>query len=236
MTFEELLLCLPHLGSSPPGNGTAGFGVITNPFGQFVAPDVTPRSDVTFHNEPAVVVISAPGAVGKSTLGREVARRTGAPLWDLALTGPVGAGSVAGQLVSAYGTSNVAQIWSAFANGSHLVVIDALDEGRMKVNEASFLAFLQDIADLCRQFSAAPGVRFMLLGRTIVAEAAWIELDSAGVNTNLLVIEAFDRPRAERYIDLRIAGMPSTYSERISAYRGPFEAARNGVFDELAWS
>jgi hypothetical protein len=73
----------------------------------------------------AIVLVSAPGAVGKSTLARQIAFETGAVYVDLAKAEPVGSNTLAGGLVK----SGLYDGWQAGIVG---ILIDGLDEARLR--------------------------------------------------------------------------------------------------------
>jgi hypothetical protein len=62
----------------------------------FIAPNLTHRTDIPSPPSPRVIVVSAAGAVGKTTLARQVSRAKSAPLWDLSRYQSVGAGDPIG--------------------------------------------------------------------------------------------------------------------------------------------
>lgn len=77
-----------------------GFGAVSAPSLAFVPPDLVAEQPLQ-PGRTAVLLISAPGAVGKSSLAEELAARTGAPLWDLSRVN-VGSGTLAGTVHEAY--------------------------------------------------------------------------------------------------------------------------------------
>ena len=87
-----------------------------------------------------VFLLAAPGAVGKSTLARNISAATGLMYIDLASTATVGGNFVSGGLVRLGG--DVPKKWHAGALG---LAIDALDEARLRVTEQSY----QDFIDMC---------------------------------------------------------------------------------------
>jgi hypothetical protein len=151
---------------------------------EFVAPTMRPKEGSPAGSK--VVVISAAGAVGKTTLAREVAFRSGAPYWDLSEQGPVGQHSLIGALGVTFGTSALPKLTQQLQAGGLCVVVDAFDEARVKVTESGFEAFVNDIAALS---ATASGLAFVLFSRTQIAESIWLLLQDAGVQTCLLEIE-----------------------------------------------
>ena len=152
-----------------------------------------------FRNElPApILLVSAPGAVGKSTLAREVAAQTGAVLVDLAQAGAVGAGTVSGGLAWA-------GLFERFRHGSVALVIDGLDEARIRVTQDSFVAFLKDIYAFVNQADANTKP-VTLFGRTSAIDDAWLHFADLGLEPPVLEIQ-FHRPEAAlEFVVRRIA-------------------------------
>ena len=205
-TFEEFLEKLPScdrftFNDVPP----EGVSHIDSEPLRFVPPNLTTVESAPRSDPVQVVIVSAPGAVGKSTLARQVAYRKGAILWDLALAHEVGSGSLEGMLTRTINPSQGQDYREFLAEGLQFLIIDALDEGRLKVNEQSFGRLLEDIAMIANK---ARGMCFVLLGRTEIAERAWFSLDDHGANAEVISIEAFSREQANVYLDL-----PSAYPE-----------------------
>ena len=113
----------------------------------------------------SVLLISAPGAVGKSTLAKQIAFVTGSVYVDLAEAEPVGANTLSGGLVRS-------RLYEPWENNMLPVLIDGLDEALLKTTKDAFDAFIKDIAALARG-RAVPTVLF---GRTSAVEDAWLIL------------------------------------------------------------
>lgn len=112
-----------------------------------------------------LILVSAPGAVGKSTLAREIAYRTGVIYIDLAKAEPVGGNTVSGGLLR----SAVHREWELEQT---TLLIDGLDEARLRVTQSAFEAFLSDIATL----AASRSLPVVMFGRTGSIQDAWIVL------------------------------------------------------------
>ena len=195
--------------------------------GQLIKEFIPPYLSVT-EGEPdnsQVLIVSAPGAVGKSTLARAISANKKALIWDLSSADEIGSGSLDAMLeyVMEQGWKEDFREW--MAEGLQFVIIDALDEGRIKVTESAFIRLLENIERLAKE---SKGVCFVLLGRTQVAEWVWLMLaESNKISTSLLTIDPFDRNQAVEYIDERIV------SDRRTTV---FEECRNLLFDRLAFS
>ena len=233
MNFQALVDQLP----SCPGpnilqtnNNPAGFMYLPSGLPEFIGPDISPSTTVEQQKDPRIMIISAAGAVGKSTFARELAHRKNAPIWDLAQASAVGGNSLAGQMTASFGFSLAAQVSASLANGTLFLIIDALDEARVKANEAGFEAFVQNIAEISK---TTTGIAFVLFGRTQTAETTWLLLQEAGVTTSLLSIQPFTRPQAEQYIEARLRNLDATAAKRIADHPQPFIEARDLVLNQL---
>ncbi len=221
-------------------NENPGITYIERGLPEFVPPQLALRRDVEQPREAHVVIVSAAGAVGKTTLAREIAARVRCPLWDLAARGPLAADSFKGALLEAFGVEHVADVLGEISAGRLPLVVDALDEARLKSNEASYAAFLQDLVEIVE---ARRGPGTLLFGRTNICEHTWLLFQERGVSARFLVIEPFARPEAMLFIDRRIEGLGRRYAgseqafagaaDRIRRHRQPFEGARDLMFRHL---
>lgn len=118
----------------------------------------------------SILLISAPGAVGKSTLARQIAFETGAVYVDLAEAEPVGSNTLVGGLVK----SGLFDGWQAGTVG---ILIDTLDEARLRVTQEAFQVFLRDVD----QLSQGRSVPTVLFGRTGAIQDAWLVLSDTAV-------------------------------------------------------
>lgn len=132
-----------------------------------------------------VIIVSAPGAVGKSTLAREISSKTGAIYLDLAQADAVGGNAISGGLVK----SGIYNEWSLQSTS---LLIDGLDEARLRVTQEAFEVFLKDIAQLSKD-RRLPTVLF---GRTGAAQDAWLILGEEGETAAVLEIGFYDASTA----------------------------------------
>ena len=144
-----------------------------------------------FGEEPTtpIVLVSAPGAVGKSTLAREIATCTGAVLIDLAKSDAVGASTITGGLAWT-------RLFEEFIDGNVALLIDGLDEARIRVTQDSFVAFLRDI----HQLAHAERKAITLFGRTAAIEDTWLYLSEMGVEPAVLEIQFYQHAEAIEFV------------------------------------
>lgn len=161
----------PSHGSSTP-TGVPGWS--TNPTiqvdGEFIEAPLNIESEPDLSSR-SVLLVSAPGAVGKTTLAKQICACTGSVYVDLATAGTVGADTLVGGLHRA----NLLVPWT---EGNLGLIIDALDEARMRVTEASFIDFLSEIVRLASEGPRRP--RIVLFGRTGAIDDARFWLEASG--------------------------------------------------------
>lgn len=144
-----------------------------------------------------VIVVAAPGAVGKSTLASAISVGSNAVLVDLAKTEPLGGNFFVGGIANAFGPRALVDLYE----GRIALVVDALDEAQLKAGDEGFSAGLLDLTKIISQPDALPAT---ILGRAAAAEEAWLILVEANVDCCLLAIEFFDEQQATKFLQRRL--------------------------------
>ena len=166
---------------------------------QFIPPDLeVVEGDLL---ECQILIIAAPGAVGKSTLANALSAQRGALVWDLAEAEEVGYGTLDAVLESTMQPGLKTDFLEWMAEGIQFMIVDALDEGRIKVRENSFQRLLENISRLAQD---AKNPCFVLFGRTQIVNAVWLSLTDQNIDATILNIEPFTRDQANSYIDKRV--------------------------------
>jgi len=179
---------------------------------------------VVFNTEkPAVILISAVGATGKTTLAQVLSHQTGLPLLDLGKHKPVADNTLTGLLTNTFRVEDLSSIFQDIGKGGYGVIIDGIDEGRSKTTERAFEAFLDDIVHLCK---CPANTSFVLLGRTQTLEDCWIYLTEKGLSTGLINILPFGANSAREYIDAFTRGLESPHAME-------YEKVRDSILDML---
>jgi len=187
----------------------AGWLVAIPDDGSFVEPHLR-----TVHGEPStasVIVVAAPGAVGKSTYARTLGRRLSSVVVDLSKTEPLGGNFFVGGIANAFGF----QALSDAAEGRLGLIVDALDEAQLRSGSEGFAAGLQDLGKVVRSGSARPPVLF---GRAAAAEEAWLVLEDAGLDPCLMEIDFFDDAQSLEYISRKLPQVAGKRQASRSAY------------------
>lgn len=153
-----------------------------------------------------ILLVSAPGAVGKSTLAKEIAAQTRAVLIDLAQAEAVGSSTISGGLAWA-------DLFNRFRRGDVALMIDGLDEARMRVTEDSFKAFLEDVCKLAR----ADGRPITLFGRTAAVEEAWLNFWEMGFEPPVIEIKFHGPDSALDFVMRRVANTRAERGENVAA-------------------
>lgn len=198
MQFEHLRsLFSAHKTPIAISEPIVSFSVAAQTSKPYIEPDF---EKVIFKSErPAVILISAVGATGKTTLAERLYAASGLPLLNLAKHKPVGDNSLTGVLTQAFSPAVIGQVIDGLKGGSFGLVIDGIDEGRSMTSAKAFEAFLDDIARLCGHDCGQTKV--LMLGRTQILDETFVYLDDHSVSVGLATISPFGVSQATAYID-----------------------------------
>lgn len=191
---------------------SSSFFVCKNRSENFIEPKFS-KLDKFSLEKPPIILISAVGASGKTTTAQALSADLGVPILDLAKHKPVGAHTLSGILIDHY-PNTVTDVLDGLKTGSYGIIIDGVDEGRSKVTEEGFEAFLDNIINLAK---TAKGTSIIMLGRGQTLMHTWCYLEDNKVATGLVQIEPFDLEQAQKYIDLHVgkpqSGQQETYTQ-----------------------
>lgn len=217
-----------------PSDTLPGWHAASGRSSAFVEAALSLRGDFNDLSQ-SVWLIAAPGAVGKSTLAKEICAATNAVYLDLAAASTVAGNYLVGGLVKA-------GLWSAWQVGQSTLLVDALDEARLRVTQSSFEDFLADVAKV----AGTRGVPIVLLGRVGIVEEAWSILnDKFGLSPPIFDIELFQPARAKTFVQAAIKRLSkvadSTTGKRVyphlegalAAHRLVYERAATSLVDHL---
>src|SRR6266699_3415650 len=140
LLFSEFVDLLPRPKRLALAHKMTGVEYVADENPCFVEPTLSRSDSEPFSEQPAVVLLSAPGAVGKSTFAAELARRTGATLWNLAQF-QVGSNTFTGTFTKAF-SSAAGEVLANIRSGEFLVILDAIDEAAVRAGPQNLDAFL----------------------------------------------------------------------------------------------
>ena len=167
-TIKDFWIHRLHGLTSGPINQTKGWQPIYTSGETFKEAPLHLNDDFSSGFSPAtspILLVSAPGAVGKTTLAKQIAYHTGGIYIDLAQSEPVGGHTLSGGLVRA-------GVYERWQTETTTVLIDGLDEARLRVTQEAFEAFLDDV----RELSLARTLPTVLFGRSGSVQDAWLLL------------------------------------------------------------
>jgi hypothetical protein len=147
ITFSELVTLLPRgddLLADAAKKLPTGVSWVENSNPCFVEPDLEIQQPIEV-GRTSVVILSAPGAVGKSTVAAQIASAARAFLWDLSKF-QVGSRTFAGTILELYGFVSTG-VQKRLREGNFLFVLDALDEAEVRAGSQNFEAFIRDLAE-----------------------------------------------------------------------------------------
>ena len=177
----------------------------------------TYKDDVPLE-QAEVILVSAPGATGKSALSAYLSNNMGIPLFDLGKHNAVGANSLTGLFVNYLEIDEYVTFMNGLTQNRFSMIIDGLDEGEIHSGSTkSFWCFLDDIVNIARK---AEGTPFLMLGRYRTVMDTAFYLEDNGIKVVCLQIEPFTLKRANEFID-------KTIENKNSAIR--FEQSYSGV-------
>lgn len=174
-------------------------------------------------NENAkIVLISSPGAVGKTAFSNYISAKFKIPVLDLASNSAVGDSTMTGLLADTY--PDLKSVKDKLKEGRMTILVDALDEGLLKVSLAGFIAFLNDIIKLTKATddSSSP---FIMTGRPGVMMETAQYLESNGISYVWYQIEPFTITQAKNFIDKAV--------DPPVEYRKTYNEARDLICDSI---
>lgn len=184
ISFDLIKQALTRPKHRPTGDRLA----VAAPPKPFVAPTFE-RADDGEGPLAEVILIRASAAVGKSTLAKALSASREIPVLDLSVT-PVATGSFKGLLAD---LRNGSHPLDAFHSGDLPIIVDALDEGRVKSGEGSFFSFLQTTAETIsesREVKFKP--KLIMLGRMEAIAYAEMQFTGDGIEVSVLEVGYFD--------------------------------------------
>ncbi|MFD4953189.1 hypothetical protein [Streptomyces sp. NPDC058451] len=216
ISFDQFLTSLP--GGNFKGQQQLTAFRVSEPKSTFVPPNL---SVVVSSEDPLITLVSARGATGKSRLAEEVSAIKQVPLWLLNEDKAVSGDALRTRLGDYTDTKDGLERLSSDPNS--FLLIDALDEARMRVSGASWYEYAQTL------FSASAQTHSLVLfGRERVLEDIWAKSDN---RVNWFEISHFDEEQRARYIDLYVGNARTEEREAYAATRDTVLAALSGAVD-----
>ncbi|OJU75379.1 MAG: hypothetical protein BGO09_03780 [Bacteroidetes bacterium 47-18] len=183
----------------------------------------------SYENGP-IIIISAPGAVGKTTLAKHMSHVKKGYYWDLSKH-TLGDNSFIGTLAQTFGYSNLPKVLESLKKSEITLFIDAFDEAYIRSGLDGIRSFIQDIYSVIDK-STRPNV--VLFSRSETAEFLQLELmDLPNSEKKYCVyeIDYFNQSGANQFIKywLRNKG-----DETYDTHSATFNVALNAIFTSIS--
>jgi hypothetical protein len=176
-----------------------------------------------------IIIISAPGAVGKTTFAKYFAFEKKAYYWDLSKL-KLGDNTFIGTLASTFGAKNLSKILSDISEGNVSLFIDAFDEAEIISGWDGIEKFLIEVYDYCK---SSPKTNIVLFSRSETAEFIQMTFDlfDDGKKYSMYEIDYFDKDGAIALVKeyLRLSGDTS-----FEIHNQPFNKALDNIFSAIA--
>lgn len=178
---------------------------VKNNFRDYIEPFLTVQletKDFQEEKRPQVILISAAGATGKSTMCKHLSSELNIPVFDLGIAREVASNSLTGALVKEFGSS-FGSFQTAITTGEQSIIIDALDEGIAISGSNAINAFIDDVLTYanCKSNNSVPVIMF---GRNQAVSFITDYLKSCNVDFLWLQISAFTLDQAGSYVDMKV--------------------------------
>jgi hypothetical protein len=180
-----------------------------------------------------VILVSSPAAVGKSTAAEFLAAMGELPILDLAAI-HVSTHTFAGLLASDFVDPQGAR--DAFHKGRLPVIIDALDEGRLRSGDPNFEQFLETTWELMLEDrSVTDRPKLVFFGRELAAELVELSLEllGEGITGARVQLDFFDRAQAAEVIEAH-AEATARADRKAWTTSGPVREVIDGFFVAIA--
>jgi hypothetical protein len=226
-TFADFVASLPEIDLAA-GDTIGAFGVAMD--GKpFIDPVLSPLEEVS--SSPSVTFISARGATGKSAMAVELSARLRAPLWALGADKAVSGDALTARLSAYLTTTNPRE---GVADAVPVLVVDAMDEARLKVTGLSWDEFMASLVEYARL-----GVHLVILGRHRTIEDVWYSMIDHFAAVNWYEISHFSWDQQNSYVDLMALGEDASRSEMYELAKGTVlealnNASTSGLGEEFA--
>lgn len=180
-----------------------------------------------------VLLVTAPGAMGKSAAAEALAAAIHAPLIDLARV-PIGSDSLTGLLTRVLGWEQAPDFVKKLRHGDAALILDSLDEAQLASGQAHFAAFLKNVAELLRGGAAHSQV--VIYGRRDTIETASLILAEHSIEARQLSVAPLTYAQSCDLTDLVLDDLHADGArfDTHRVHRLPFSKFRDAVLHDMA--
>lgn len=176
-----------------------------------------------------IVIVSAPGAVGKTTLAKHCSYSKQAYLWDLSKI-KLGDNSFIGTIAECFGPKKLSKILEDFGKGEITFLFDAFDEAEIISRWEGVEKFVREVYSYGSNSSR---MNMILFSRSETSSLLELLLSDLGGpdSYSMIEIDYFDKIGARSFIK---ANLKSNGDNSFENFREPFENALNLIFETIA--
>ena len=172
---------------------------------RYIHPDYRVPNEQQVGSSP-YLVISAPGAVGKSAFGLYLKNAKNAMLWNLAKLRR-GSNTFIGSVLQAVGAAQLSDFLTSIANGETTLVFDAIDEAEMHSGWSGVYDFLKEVIQYTPNARPASVIFLARRDTAEMVDLALSELVPSGRCYATAGIGFFPRTRAIDFVLAYIEGV-----------------------------
>lgn len=203
VSFEDFLTLLPKVTRTWQRHGAVNFVQVGETQAGFLPPDL--KRTGAEPSEPRVVLISAPAAVGKTSLARALSSMSGNAVWDLALVS-MGTYFFTGTLSELHSSADYPRVESDLRQGLSCLILDALDEAYAAVGSQGVQVAFDNLVRLLGTGPSSSGrPSAVILGRVDTMDEAASLLSERSVSFSRYDVAFFDEDQARRFVQQKIA-------------------------------
>ncbi|MFD0167838.1 hypothetical protein ACFVJH_27410 [Streptomyces decoyicus] len=183
---------------------------------------------------PALMLITAPAAVGKSTAAEYMSHYLKCPILDLSHL-QVGDGTLDGMASKSLGIRKNAQFQEALVESRAALIVDALDEAEVRSGQANFRAFVRGVADTASQIiGERPSI--VILSRAESSRVIQETFSERNLSYVHFEIRPFGKEQSERYLERKVADVYRNQEKESLHLKHvqPYSQARDELFAVLA--
>jgi len=177
----------------------------------------------------SIILISAPGAVGKTTFAKYFAKLKKGYYWDLSKI-KLGDNSFLGTVADVHGSTNLSTFLEAIGKGEICLFLDAFDEAEIRSGLDGVLKFIEEVYSYCKG-SKRPNI--VCFSRSETAEFIQIKLMELASESDYSIyeIDYFDKQNSisfiKREIEVRGDNTPNVHPQ-------PFQNSIETIFLKIA--
>lgn len=191
---------------------------------------ITPKLKTIHKNESgSIIIVSAPGAVGKTTFAKYFSKIKKGYYWDLSKI-KLGDNSFIGTVAKVHGSSNLTNFLDAIGKGEVCLFLDAFDEAEIRSGLDGIEKFVEEVYNYSKS-SIRPNIVFF--SRSETAEYLHLKLMEVSDCEDFSVyeIEYFDQSSALHFIKKEIE---KKQDNSPNIHPIPFEKAVNAIFNSIS--